>query len=106
MAKVAKGSSSIATKTKAGKKAGAYVAPQPINKDKQDARLLGEVQFTAKQFPQPLPSNPTGWDSAMDSLCLHFGVRRIRRNQDRDNGYRFDATRQRLVCPPNHKEER
>jgi hypothetical protein len=49
MAKAPKGSSSTATKTKAGKKAGAYVEPPAPNKEKQKRSEAGRQQFVAKQ---------------------------------------------------------
>lgn len=48
MAKAPKGSSSTATKTKAGKKAGAYVEPPAVNKEKQKRSEAGRRQFIAK----------------------------------------------------------
>ena len=89
---------------KAGKKK-SYQAPPPPNPEKRGAREQGMQQFTAKEFPQPLPAEKGSWDAAMDLLCSHFRVRRIRNNQDRDNGIRYDPTRKHLIYPPNRKEE-
>lgn len=89
---------------KAGKKK-SYTEPPAPNPEKKAARLNGNQQFTAKQFPQPLPAEKGSWDAAMDALCAHFRVRRIRPQQSGDNGIRYDESRKHLIYPPNRKEE-
>lgn len=99
MAKAPKGSSSNATKTKAGKKHGAYTEPLPRSSENAAATEQGRQQFTAKEFPRPLPAQKGTWEHAMDGLCAAFGVKRIRTRQD-DNGMRWDPTRKQWVYPP------
>ena len=91
--------SSSATKTKAGKKHGQYIEPPASSSEKAAAREQGRKQFTAKEFPRPLPVQKGTWEFALDSLCAHFGVKRIRTRQD-DNGMRWDPTRSQWVYPP------
>lgn len=90
--------SSSSTTTKNGKKH-RYTEPQPVNLEKQRLSELGRQQFTAKEFPRQLPAQKGTWESAMDTLCAHFGVKRIRTRQD-DNGMRFDESRGQWVYPP------
>lgn len=106
MAKAPTGSSSNSTKTKAGKKSGAYIAPPAANSDNRAAKEQGQSQFTAKQFPAPLPAVKGSWDAAMDALCRHYGVKRVRRNQVQDNGYRWDTKRKQVIAPPNRRVDR
>lgn len=49
MGKAPKGSSSTATKTKAGKKAGSYQEPPAVNKEKQARREAGRQQFFSNE---------------------------------------------------------
>jgi hypothetical protein len=99
MAKAPKGSSSNSTQTKAGKKSGSYTEPPAPSSEKAAASEQGRQQFTAKEFPKPLPAQKGTWEAAMDTLCAHFNVRRIRTRQD-DNGMRFDENRKQWVYPP------
>lgn len=89
---------------KAGKKK-SYIPPPAPNPENRGAREQGMQQFTAKQFPAPLPSEKGSWDAAMDALCAHFRVKRIRNNQDKDIGIRYDSDRKHLIYPPNRREE-
>lgn len=97
MGKPAKGSSSN-TSTRAGKKH-SYTEPPAPSTENAAAREQGRAQFTAKVWPQPLPARKGSWDFAMDTLCAHFGVKRIRSRND-DNGMRWDIARQQWVYPP------
>lgn len=99
MAKAPKGSSSNSTQTKAGKKSGSYVEPPTPSSEKAAGTEQGRQQFTAKQWPQPLPARKGSWEHAMDGLCAAYGVRRIR-TRNEDNGMRFDESRQQWVYPP------
>lgn len=97
MAKAMKGSNS-STATRAGRKH-SYVDPPSPSTEKTAAREQGRQQFTAKSWPQPLPARKGSWDFAMDTLCAHFGVKRIR-SRNEDNGHRYDPTRKQFVYPP------
>src|SRR6266498_4691473 len=90
--------SSNATKTRAGKKH-PYIEPNPVNLEKKRLQELGRQQFTAKEFPRPLPAQKGTWEAACDQMCQVFGVRRIKTRQD-DNGMRFDESRKNWVYPP------
>lgn len=89
-----------ADKTKAGKKSGSYIEPPAPKPEKLEARLAGERQFVAKTYPAPLPTPQGSWESAMDVLCLAFGVRRIRPPRRDDTGLRYDPTRKQYISPP------
>lgn len=97
MGKPAKGSSS-STSTRAGKKH-SYTEPAAPSAEKAAGREQGCQQFTAKVWPQPLPSQKGTWEAAMDSLCAAYGVRRIRTRSE-DQGMRWDDNRKQWIYPP------
>lgn len=83
-----------------------YKPPPAPNPEKLAAREQGEQQFTAKEFPAPMPSTKGSWDAAMDALCRAFRVKRIRPLPSNDVGVRWDAARKHLIYPPNRRENR
>lgn len=82
--------------TKAGKKAGAYIAPPAPIADNTAARMQGEQQFVrdSNRRLSPLPIV----DLPFVELAIAFGLN-PKRGRSLDTGYRWDATRNRVVVP-------
>lgn len=90
--------SSGSTTAKAGKKHRFTDPPSPSS-ERAAGTEQGRQQFTAKEFPKPLPAQKGTWEAACDTMCAAFGVKRIRTRQD-DNGMRWDENRKQFVYPP------
>lgn len=84
---------------RAGKKH-RYTEPEKPNMDKRDARLAGEQQFIRTKGNKigsiVLPKSLT--EQVFDVLTRAFEVKRFPRKPF-DTGYRFDASRGRVVVP-------
>lgn len=72
-------------KIKAGRKK-SYKAPPPVNKIKQDARLLGDQQFFSK----------VNFTEETQTIKIVDGIL-VSRTKDVPIPYRYDPTRKRLV---------